>query len=244
MSSNPLSPKLLKGALVKLDTFMVVPVPQVVIFQYNPATITRTVTPSGGAAASSGGAADSGGGRSTTVPSTSQPQPPTETISLSLEFDATDHLEDPLSHPITMISGVADRIAALEMLLYPSTSGQGLLGDLATSLGLGDALPTPPERLTVPLTFFVWGPGRILPVRITTFSVEEQEFMTALYPLRAKVTLGLTILREGDYPRDTTNELSVEMADLAWKFYRTQQQILAVANIANSVESILGMLPF
>jgi hypothetical protein len=73
--------------------------------------------------------------------------------------------------------------------------------------------------------------------------VEEQEFMTLLYPLRAKVTLGLQILREGDYPRDTTNSLSADLADLAWKFYRTQQQVLALANMANTVESILGMLP-
>ncbi len=236
-STNPLSPKLLKGALVKLDTFLVVPVPQVIIFQYNPQTVTRTITP---AAAAAGGEA---GGRSSSTPSTAQPQPPSESISLSLELDATDHLEKPESHPVTMLTGVADRIAALEMLLYPNTSGQGLLGDLVTSLGFGDALPTPPERLTVPLTFFVWGPGRILPVRLTTFTVEEQEFMTTLYPLRAKITMAMQILREGDYPADSTNQLSADMADLAWKFYRTQQQVLALANAANSVESILGMLP-
>lgn len=240
MFNNPLSPRLLKGALVKLDTFMVVPVPQVVIFQYNPASITRTVTP---AATNTGSTPSGQGGRAASTPSTSQPQPPSESISLSLELDATDALENPFTHPVAMISGVADRIAALEMLLYPNTSGQGLLGDLATSLGLGGSLPPPPERLTVPLTFFVWGPGRILPVRITQFTVEEQEFMTLLYPLRAKVTMQLTILREGDYPTDTTNSLSKELADKAWKFYRTQQQVLAVANAANTVESILGMLP-
>ncbi len=237
-SNNPLSPKLLKGALVKLDTFLVVPVPQVVIFQYNPASLTRTIA----IAPVKSPEADDGGGKAATEPKTAQPQPPVETITLSLEFDATDALESPESHPVAMLSGVADRIAALEMLLYPSTSGQGLLGDLVASLGLADALPAPPERLTVPLTFFVWGPGRILPVRLTTFSVEEQEFMTTLYPLRAKVNIAMQILREGDY-QDSTNKLSADMAKMAWKFYRTQQQVLAVANIANSVESILGMLP-
>ena len=236
-STNPLSRKMLKGALVKLDTFLVVPVPQVVIFQYNPQSVTRTITP---AAVGTGDA----GGRGSSTPSTAQPQPPSESIGLSLEFDATDALESPESHPVAMVTGVADRIAALEMLLYPNTSGQGLLGDLATSLGLGSKLPTPPARLTVPLTFFVWGPGRILPVRLTTFTVEEQEFMTTLYPMRAKVTLAMQILREGDYPADTTNKISSDMANFAWKFYRGQQQVLALANIANSVESILGMLPF
>ena len=67
--------------------------------------------------------------------------------------------------------------------------------------------------------------------------------MTTLYPLRAKITMAMQILREGDYPADSTNQLSADMADLAWKFYRTQQQVLALANAANSVESILGMLP-
>jgi hypothetical protein len=237
-STNPLSPKLLKGALVKLDTFMVVPVPQVVIFQYNPASITRSIALVG----PSSGSGDASGGKAATQPMTAQPQPPVETITLALEFDATDALESPESHPVAMLTGVADRIAALEMLLYPNTSGQGLLGDLVASLG-GGGTPPPPERLTVPLTFFVWGPGRILPVRVTQFSVEEQEFMTTLYPLRAKVNLSLQILREGDYQADKTNQLSADMAKLAWKFYRTQQQVLAVANIANSVESILGMLP-
>ena len=162
---------------------------------------------------------------------------------MALEFDAADSLESPESHPVAMLTGVADRIAALEMLLYPSTSGNGLLGDLAASLGIGgSSAPVPPERSNVPLTFLVWGPGRILPVRITTFSVEEQEFMTMLYPLRAKVSLTLQILRENDYA-GKTDELSTDLAKAAWKFYRTQQQVLAVANIANSVESILGMLP-
>lgn len=237
-----MSPFLLKGALVKLDTFLVVPIPEVIVFQYNPSTFTRTITLA--ASEPAGGSGAAAGGRASTVPATAQPQAPGESITLNLELDATDALESPLTHPIAAISGVADRVAALEMLLYPSTSGQGLLGDLVTSLGGGSLLPTPPARLTVPLTFFVWGPGRILPVRVTSFSVEEQEFMSfSLYPLRAKVTMGLQILREGDYQNGTTDSLSTKLANGAWKFYRTQQQVLALANMANTVESILGMLP-
>jgi hypothetical protein len=234
-STNPLSPKLLKGTLVKFDTFLGVPVPQLIIFQYNPATITRTVT----IASDAGGAA--GGGRDAAVAASAQPQPPSESISLALELDAADALESPESHPIAMLAGVADRIAALEMLLFPNPSGQGLLGDLATSLGFGSALPPPPTRLTVPLVFFVWGPGRILPVRVTAFSVEEQEFMTLLYPLRAKVSLTLQVLREGEYPVGSANKLSTDLANAAWKFYRAQQQVLAIANIANTIESLANM---
>jgi hypothetical protein len=236
-STNPKSRKFLKGALVKLDMIGPVPVPQVIIFQYNPENVTRTVTPKSDTGSTDGGAA-------ATAPQTAQPQPPSETINFDVQFDAADALESPESHPVAMLTGVADRLAALEMLLYPSTSGNGLLGDLAGSLGLGDALPTPPERQNLPLTFFIWGPGRILPVKITEFTVTEKEFNTALYPIRVKIAMKLAILREGDYPADSTNSASADLANFAWKFYRTQQQVLAVANIANSVESILGMLPF
>jgi len=39
------SPKLLKGALVQFSAPFLVPVPNVIIFQYNPETLSRTLTP-------------------------------------------------------------------------------------------------------------------------------------------------------------------------------------------------------
>jgi len=98
-------------------------------------------------------------------------------------------------------------------------------------------------RGTVPVLLFVWGPGRIVPVRVTSFSVEEQAYSPILYPIRAKVSLGLKILTPKDFP--TCNKsLSQELAITAFKFTRKQKEVLAAANLANSVESILGMLPF
>ena len=64
--------------------------------------------------------------------------------------------------------------------------------DASSTQGTADVIP----RLEVPIVLFSWGPGRIVPVRVTTFSVEEQQYSVALFPVRAKVTMGLTVLNE------------------------------------------------
>ncbi|MFZ1611988.1 MAG: hypothetical protein WAT52_13020 [Chitinophagales bacterium] len=233
------SPKLLKGALIEFSERFIGPVPNVIVFQYNPETMTRALEVW----------SQGGGGESTTSSETShtaQPFDPPETFTLALELDATDALENPASHPVAAISGVADRIAAMEMLLYPQGDSLlgGLMGSISSSLGLGGggaAQPVP--RGTVPVVLFVWGPGRIIPVRLTTFSVEEQAYSPLLYPIQAKVSLGLKILTPRDFP-ETNRKLSEELAITAFNFTRKQKEVLAASNMANSVESILGMLPF
>lgn len=225
------SPKLMKGALVELSEPFLGPIPNIIVFQYNPATVTRTLTPWQPPTEGEEGA-DSG------ASSTAQPFDPGETFSLDLELDATDDLEE--GDPVAVVTGVADRIAALEMLLYPV--GDSLLGNLFGSLGgLVDVVP----RGSVPVVLLVWGPGRIVPVRLTSFRVEEQAFSPTLYPIRAKVTVGLRVLTEEAFNRpDRTLSVSEELAVAAYKFTRGQKEVLARLNLANSVDSILGMLPF
>ena len=255
MSEFPRRPKLLKGALIEFSERFLGPVPNVIVFQYNPETITRTLevwSPGGGTATAN----DTGGSQN--ISQTAQPHDPPENFNLTLELDAADALEDPASHPVAFVSGVADRIAALELLLYPQE--ESLLGGLLTTVGsalggaagtavtnlgnkLGGASPKPVPRGTVPVVLFVWGPGRILPVRLTSFSVEEQAYSPTLYPIRAKVTVGLRILTPRDF-NSCKPKFSEELAVAAFKYTRKQKQVLAAANTANSVESILGMLPF
>jgi hypothetical protein len=254
MTGYSRSPKLLKGALVEFSERFIGPIPNVIIFQYNPETMTRAleVWNAGGGPSASG----NGSSGSYDASQTAQPDDPPETFSLALELDAADALEKPESHPVAFVSGVADRIAAMEMLLYPQ--GESLLGGLVGSVtgslsgGVGGAIggalgggggAKPVPRGTVPVVLFVWGPGRIVPVRLTSFSVEEQAFSPLLYPIRAKVTVGLKILTPKDFP-SCDRKLSEEIAIAAFKFTRKQKEVLAMANIANSVESILGMLPF
>jgi hypothetical protein len=225
------SPKLLKGALVELSEPFLGPVPNVIVFQYNPETLTRELTP---------WSADTRARGPSEEEPTAQPFDPGETFSLTLELDATDALEE--NHPVAVRTGVADRIAALEMLLYPAKDTGSLLGKAFASLGgKVDVVP----RGSVSVVLFVWGPGCIVPVRLTSFSVEEQAFSPTLYPIRAKVTVGLQVLTEDSFKKPgKVLSTSEELAIVAYKYTRGQKEVLARLNLANSVESILGMLPF
>ena len=79
-------------------------------------------------------------------------------------------------------------LASLEMLVYPK-SALVITNEVLAALGMIEVIP--PEA---PLTLFVWGPKRVLPVRITDFSITEQAFEPGLNPILAKVHLGLQVL--------------------------------------------------
>jgi hypothetical protein len=246
-SEYPRSPKLLKGALIQFSAPMLIPIPNIIVFQYNPESMTRKIKSWGPATQDGDGASKDPKEESPLA----QPFDPNETFSLSLELDAADALEEPEKHPVAVISGVADRIAAMEMLLYPpgeSTLG-GLLGvSVAASLGgvgasAGGAAADIVPRKDVPVVLFFWGPGRIVPVRLTDFSVEEQAFSPTLYPLRAKVTVGLKVLDARAFDAQEQTAV-VKIAKACYTFTRAQKEALAMANVANTVESIIGMLPF
>lgn len=228
------SPKLLKGALIELSEPFLGPVPNIIVFQYNPETMTRELTP--------WSASEWSGGRWDQEDPSAQPFDPGESFTLTLELDATDDLEEPDNHPVAVVSGVAARIAALEMLLYPVQNEGSLLGEaFATLGGTVDVVP----RGSVPVVLFVWGPGRILPVRLTRFSVEEQAFSPTLHPIQAKVTVSMQVLTEDHFKKSgKTLSTSEELAIAAYKYTRGQKESLARANVANNVEAILGMLPF
>jgi hypothetical protein len=243
------SPKLLKGAIVQFSAPMIIPIPNVIIFQYNPETLSRTLEPyqlpDSKATGPDKAVPDAAG--------TTQPKPPVEKFTLALQLDASDALEVPELHPAAVVTGVADRLAALEMLLYAADSGgpgfslsisigASLGGDAAAQVGGSVAAQSEPvPKAKAPTVLFVWGPGRIVPVRISSFSVEEQLTNPMLYPLRAKVSLGMQVLTDLDFPNPDTIE---KLAIACYKFTMTQKRVLALANVANSVESILGMLPF
>jgi len=176
------SPKFQKGALVQLVEDIVGVVPNVIPFQYNPEKLSHSLTPWNPFEVDQA----QRGAQAPTV----QPFDPKESFNLTLEIDATDDLED--SKPVANLVGIADRLAALKKLTLPS---QGLIGDLvASAQALAGNASTQSVRLTVPVVLFVWGTGRILPVRITSFSVEETLFAPSLYPIQATVTLGMEVL--------------------------------------------------
>ena len=116
--------------------------------------------------------------------------PPEETIQLEIEIDAADQLEQAEDTATTM--GVHPALASLEMLLYPKAVAM-ITNNALLQAGIKEVAP--PEA---PLTLFVWGLKRVLPVRLTGFSITEQDFDPRLNPIRASVSLSLSVLNYQD----------------------------------------------
>ena len=251
------SPILLKGALVSFSGQLVSAVPTVIAFQYNPESMTRSLEVWGPDAGGSSIDSQNPGAAAALSQSRAQPKNPAESIDIALEFDAADFMENPDSFPVESVSGIADRIAAIEMLLYPQADSLigGLLGSVGGALGgaVGDALSSAAGALnasivprgTVPIVLFAWGPNLILPVRIISYSVEEQAFSPLLYPIRAKVSLRMKVLTPpNDFSSKPVRDVDEELAIAAYDFTMTQRKAMAAANVATNVQSILSLLSF
>ena len=155
-------------------------VQRVIALQYNPDTLSRTLQVQG-----VGESAD----RSEAL---RLKGPPIETIKLEAEIDAADQLEFPAQNPTAVQFGIHPQLAALETIIYPRSSQ--LLAN--NSLASGGTLEI--AAMETPLTLFVWSKSRIIPVRLTEFSITEEAFDIALNPLRAKISLGMRVLSVND----------------------------------------------
>lgn len=178
MSTFPGSPRLVKGAIVGFDPFN--PLASVVVFQYNPEDIRRTLTPTSASAE----------GARTEVQRLSGP--PRETFDLKVRLNAADQLEK--GDSVAQSLGVYPQISALEMLLYPKSAVT--IANTAL-LAAGTIEIVPPEA---PFTLLIWGVKRVVPVRITTMTVTEQQWDASLNPIQAEVDLGLQTLSTNDFP--------------------------------------------
>lgn len=180
MTTFPNAPRLIKGGLVLIDPQSAV-VRRVIALQYNPDSLSRTLQVHGAGADS--------GNRSEALRLTG---PPTETIKLEAEIDAVDQLELPDQNGDAARLGLFPQLAALETIIYP-TSTQLQANDALARSGTLEILP-----METDLALFVWSKTRIVPVRVTDFSVTEEAFDTALNPIRAKVSLGMRVLSIDD----------------------------------------------
>jgi hypothetical protein len=179
MSTFPGSPRILKGGIVLIDPDSGA-VLRVIALQYNPDSLSRTLQVQ---------AAGEGGDR---LEALRLKGPPNETIKLEAEIDATDQLEFPDKNATTVELGIYPQLAALESIVYPS-SGTLELNAMLAQVGTIEIIPD-----ETPLMLFVWSKTRILPVRLTEFSITEEAFDTSLNPMRAKVSLGLRVLSIND----------------------------------------------
>lgn len=177
MTAHQESPLMLKSGIVLLDSNSLT-LMRVAILQYNPETLTRTLQ------------SQNVGGEGDRLVAQYFKAPPVETIKLDAEIDAADQLE--LGKANSGENGIYPQLAALETLVYPASS-QLLSNNRMAQTGTLEIMP-----MEAPLTLFVWGQNRILPVRITDFSITEEAFDASLNPIRAKVSLGMRVLTVND----------------------------------------------
>ena len=118
--------KFIRGALIEFMPTFLIPLPNVIVFQFNPETIRHSWTPA--TAAGGGGAAAPGTAGSNPLAVRGMPG---ESFSFTLAMDANDGIAE--GNPIAIASGIYSRLAALEMLLYPT--GAGSLGGASALVG-------------------------------------------------------------------------------------------------------------
>lgn len=229
----------LRGALIQFTDSFPLPVSQLILFQYNPETLTHTWTP-----AKSGGQNSPGQSPSNPLAVTG---PPEESFSFSLLMDSNDTIADgnPITATLAEASGLAPRLAALELLLFPATEGGGgLVGSVSSALSGGGPPPssTAVPASNLPLVFFIWGPGRVDPVRVAALTITEKLYDSVLLvPVQAEAHIELKVL--------STPELQFlsgglgTLAGAAARYMSGLRKKLALANLANSADSIAGMLP-
>jgi hypothetical protein len=170
MATHPRSKWTLRGALVSLEIPSLAP--EVILFQYNPHTLTRSFELK---SVASGPEAGQLGG------------PPTESIKVDIELCAVDEMEAGGG-----VLGLTAALASLETLISPS-SGRAIANAAMAAAGTIEILPA-----TSTMTLFVWGPTRVLPVTITELSVTEETHDARLNPISARVSLGMRVINYTD----------------------------------------------
>jgi len=219
MSTFPNSPRLLKGGIVLMDPDSGV-IQRIITLQYNPDSLTRTLQ----VQAIETGQKD----RSEALRLRG---PAIETFKLEAEIDATDQLEFPDQNRNTAQYGIFPQLAALETMVYPTTAQLQNVNSLAQS-GVLEIAPT-----EAPLSLFVWSRTRVVPMRITDFSITEEAFDANLNPIRAKVSLGMRVLSVEDLGYD-------DRGGNLFLVYQQQKERLASLNPGGTLRDLgIGGIP-
>ncbi|AOY81330.1 hypothetical protein BJP36_16885 [Moorena producens JHB] len=207
MSAFPGSPRTLKGAIASIDPL--IPLPKVIVFQYNPETMTRSLT--------------SRIASNEPHESTKVSLPPEETISLKIELDATDQLEKGDGTAVNL--GIHPQLAALETLIYPM-SVEVIAKEALLLAGTIELLPKSP-----PLTVFIWGVKRILPVQIKSMSINELAYDVNLNPIRSEVSLEMQVLSYSDLKLSS-------MGGTMFMGHQIAKELMAAVNMVNSISGL------
>lgn len=207
----PRAPKLLKGALVGIDPLN--PIASIVVFQYNPEQLSRSLEPQ---------FAEPGGDRGEVL---RLKGPPVETLDVDIAIDATDQLET--GEGLAPSQGLHPQLAALEMLVYPK-SALTIANTVLLAAGTMEVVPP-----VAPLTLFIYGAKRVLPVKLTRLSITEEAHDPALNPIRATAQVGLRVL--------STSDLSVTHPGYAmFLAHQVVKEALAVAGSIGNLDAVAG----
>ena len=167
----------MKGGLALTDP-KTAAVQRVIVLQYNPESISRTLQAQ---------ATGTDGSRSQALRLRG---PAIETFKLEAIVDATDQMEE--GDETASEQGIHPQLASIESLLFPPS--QHLISNNALAAS-GSLEIVPMES---PLVLFIWSKRRILPVRLTELNITEDRFDPALNPIRAKVGIGFRVLTVDD----------------------------------------------
>jgi hypothetical protein len=232
----------LHGALVEYGCDVLGPLPNIVVFQFNPEQVVRTLN------IARPRSSDQPEGRQQEPRQTGGP--PTETFSITARFSAADDLgKGGAASAVPRLFGVGPQLAALEKMVYPvggiisGAIGAAIdaVGDAINSAtgGAGASRPVPREQ--VPRILFIWGPSRVLPVEMRSMSITEQKFDFLLNPVQAEVQIGLAVAtypsQQGSLPADP-----VGIGALAYT--QTVKDGQAVLNLAKVAEFAADIIPF
>src|SRR5260370_15462004 len=220
--------KMLRGALIEYGSDFLGPIPNVVIFQFNPETLTRTIqipTRNTGA----------------TARETSQAgEPPVEKVTVNAVFSAADGLND--NNPLARVFGVGPQIAALEKMVYPGGNLTGLVGaaiDAIANAITGAAVdgPTQPiPREPQPRILFIWGLKRVVPVVIESMVITEQQYDFMLNPIEAQVSIGLAVVPPSQCSDDVVGKGALAFTNIA-------KEAQAMLNLANTAQLAADLIP-
>jgi len=221
MTNSPGSPRIVHGGFVTIDPHSLQPA-RIIPFQYNPETLSRTLSP---ATSGSAGPSETAGlgslgtalgpvgapgtllGTGAGQPSSDRGAVPAQLIKFSLVLDATDQLQFPAQNRTAVQYGVYPLLSAIEDLLY-----------------LPQASPSP-------LTLFVWGVNRVLPVRVLQLQITEQMFDPSLNPIHVGVQVTLQVLTDADFPKNSPFRKY-------WEDYRRHLETLAALFLNGSLSDL------
>lgn len=176
--------------------------PLVLVFEFNPESLTRTRT----ITLRTGNAPGTRGGYDFALPTetprvaqgvTVQP----ESFTIDILLDATDRMNE--GEPIATQFGVEPELDTLRTMVEPKSQGPGGLQTLS-SLGLGGERAFQRSE-SASVLLLVWG-THILPVFLTSVQIVEQAHLPSLVPYRAKATLSMQVI-EGNNPFYTVEKV-------------------------------------